>query len=149
MLHNTTESAVTLTIDGTQGNVELARGTDGRSTTADGVSFIGNFQQFRVTGVEGYAAIRSNGSGAWLSTAGATVGTFRAYLSGVTAEQMARGLTIGDETIVAGIAEMALTQEETVVYDLLGRRMGDASSFRRTGTAPGMYIIDGKKTVVR
>ena len=35
------------------------------------------------------------------------------------------------------------------VYDLLGRRMGDASSFRRTGTAPGLYIIDGKKTVVR
>lgn len=142
LLRNTTDAPVVLSIDGTQGNAELARDGAALTTTADGISFVGSFQQFQVTGSEGYAAFRSNGSLAWLSTAGTTVGSFRAYLSGVTAEQLARGVTIDGETIT-GIVD---NNRETVnnkreYFNLAGQRVAQPRS--------GLYIVNGQKVVVR
>ena len=144
LLHNTTDGPVVLSIDGTQGNTELARGKGELTTTADGTSLVGNFQQFQVTGSEGYATFRSNGSLAWLSTAGTTVGSFRAYLSGVTAEQMAHGITI-DGGLVTGISATS-SEHHYDVFDMQGRRIASAA---HPSLKKGLYIINGKKVVIR
>lgn len=144
LLHNATTAPITLTISNSQGNVELARGTADLTLTAGGISFVGNFQQFQVTGDEGLAAFRSNGSLAWLATAGTTVGSFRAYLSGITAEQLAVGVRIGGETIT-GICNTTRKDNHDAagqdVYTLQGRRVTDPQK--------GIYLIGKKKIVIR
>ena len=142
LLHNTTGAPIELHIDAQQGNVEMARGAEDLKTTADGISFVGNYQQFRVTGSEGYAAFRANGALAWLSTAGTTVGSFRAYLSGITPELMARGVTIDGET-VTGVYRLQDSEAaaQHPVYNLNGQWV--------TAPRKGLYIMNGKKIVVR
>lgn len=155
LLRNTTATPIVLTIDNSQGNVELARAATDLTTTVDNISFVGNFKQFRVTGTEGYAAFRNNGSLAWLSTAGTTIGSFRAYLSGITAEQLARGIVIDGES-VTGIGDAVRLIDngelriENDVYDLQGRRI-NSSKFKvpYSKLNSGLYIVNGKKVVTR
>ena len=145
LLRNTTENPIVLTIDNAKGNMELARAAAEITTIADNIHFVGNFKQFRVTGAEGYAAFRNNGGLAWLSTAGTTIGSFRAYLSGITAEQLSRGLVIDGESITSvGATRLIENGEwriENYVYDLQGRKVESMRS--------GLYIINGKKVVIR
>ena len=154
LLRNTTEAPIELAINGMMGNIELARSVNERSTTADNVKLVGNFQQFHVTGVEGYAAFRSDGTLAWLSNSGTTVGAFRAYLSGITAEQLTRGISFDDEEATSIGEELRVKSEEflslesmarnapaAVFYDLQGRKVAQPKK--------GLYIVNGKKVVIR
>ena len=147
LLHNTTEAPIELAINGVNGNIELARGVGERSTAVGDVKFVGNFQQFRVSGSEGYAAFRSNGALAWLDNAGTTVGSFRAYLSGVTQEQLARGIVIdGEATGIRSLTpDPSPKGEGSEYYTLDGRKI----SIGHKPTAKGLYIVNGKKVIVK
>lgn len=143
LLYNAGTAYVTLSISGVAGNVELARGRAELTTAKDNVSFVGNFRQFRASGSEGYAAFRPNGQLAWLSNSGTTVGSFRAYLDGLTVAQAAQlfvgGTTsIEDVNIPSGTSRPA---DAPVYYDFSGRRVEHP--------AKGLYIVNGKKVVVK
>ena len=143
LLYNAGTADVTLSISGVAGNVELARGRAELTVTKDNVGFVGNFRQFRASGSEGYAAFRPNGQLAWLSNSGTTVGSFRAYLDGLTVAQAAQlfvgGTTsIEDVNIPSGTSRPA---DAPVYYDLSGRRVEHP--------AKGLYIVNGKKVVVK
>lgn len=141
LVRNTTDAPVTLSINAVQGNVELARAGVDMKNSVGNVDFIGNFQQFRVTGDEGYAAFRTSGQMAWLSNAGTTVGSFRAYLAGLTSAQMARGITVDG---VTSIIQSSLTpQSSDMWFSLDGRRISGRP------TVKGVYINNGKKVVVK
>ena len=141
LLCNATDGPVQLRIEEVSGNVELARAADEMQTTVENVGMRGNFQQFRVTGSEGYAGIRATGGMAWLSHGGATVGSFRAYLTGLTEEQMARSRgSIWIDDVPVGIAVTETdgpTGEAPVFYNLAGQRVAHPTR--------GIYIVDGKK----
>lgn len=140
LIRNTSESPVTITINASAGNTELARGKADLTVKIGDVSFLGNFHQFHVTGSEGYAAFRPTGQMSWLSNAGATVGSFRAYLSGITAEQMARGINIeGDATGIGIITRGSIVNNR--YYDLQGREVKNPRK--------GIFILNGKKVIVK
>ena len=153
LLRNDGTTPVTLTIDGTAGNVELARGRAQLTSTVGNVSLVGNFQLFRVNGTEGYAAFRANGQLAWLSNSGTTVGSFRAYLSGLTAEQAAQVFvdgTTGIDNVNVNVNPnpnpnannaQPSTLHAQPYYDLSGRRVEHPTK--------GVYIVNGKKVVIR
>ena len=149
LVRNTTNAPVTLTIDAVAGNMELGRGAADLKKTVENIDFIGNFKLFQVTGTEGYAAFRSNGQMAWMSNAGTTVGSFRAYLAGVTSGQMARGVIIDGVTGIDNNVRFDNLQTDKVSdvwYDLQGRKIVKPSN----GQMPrGIYIHQGKKVVVR
>ncbi len=140
LLHNATSSDIVLSIDGTKGNVELARGVEDRMTTVGDVRFIGNFQRFAVNGTEGYAAFKSTGQLAWLNTEGAVVGSFRAYLADVPAG--ARVLFDGVTAIER--LELKAPWTDGCYYDLRGRRLGASRPSQK-----GIYIYQGKTVVVK
>ena len=154
LLRNTTEAPIELAINGMMGNIELARSVNERSTTADNVKLVGNFQQFHVTGVEGYAAFRSDGTLAWLSNSGTTVGAFRAYLSGITAEQLTRGISFDDEEATSIGEELRVKSEEFLSLESMARHAPAAVFFDLQGRKvaqpkKGLYIVNGKKVVIR
>jgi hypothetical protein len=154
LLRNTTEAPIELVINGMMGNIELARSVNERSTTADNVKLVGNFQQFHVTGVEGYAAFRSDGTLAWLSNSGTTVGAFRAYLSGITAEQLTRGISFDDEEATSIGEELRAKSEEFLSLESMARHAPAAVFFDLQGRKvaqpkKGLYIVNGKKVVIR
>ena len=142
LLYNSTGSDVTLSINGEDGNVELARGINDLTTTVDGVRFIGNFQRFAVNGTEGYAAFKSNGNLAWLSNAGAVVGSFRAYL----ADAPAAARVLLDGAVITAIERLTLSSPWTddCYYDLRGRRLGTSRPQQK-----GLYIYRGKTVIVK
>lgn len=143
LLYNAGTADVTLSISGVAGNVELARDRAELTVTKDNVGFVGNFRQFRASGSEGYAAFRSNGQLAWLSNSGTTVGSFRAYLDGLTVAQAAQ-LFIGGTTSIENIDIPSGTSrpaDAPVYYDLSGRRVEHPTK--------GLYIVNGKKVVVK
>ncbi len=140
LLHNATGSAVELSINGTNGNVELAREAADLTQTVDGVRFIGNFKRFTVSGTEGYAAFKSNGHLAWLNNAGATVGSFRAWLA--DAPQDARLLFDGVTAVER--QELQAPWTDGCYYDLRGRRLGTNRPSQK-----GIYIYQGKTVVVK
>ena len=143
LLRNTTSSDVTLTISNSPGDTFLSRtGTD-LTTTVGGVRFIGNFQQFRVTGGEGYAAFKSDGHLAWLSNAGTTVGSFRAYLADASAD--APVYIDGVVTDIKAVSDSRM-MDDGYVYDLSGRRIEKSGSRK---LSCGLYIVNGKKVVIK
>ena len=154
LVHNNTDAPVTLTIDAVAGNLEFNRGVNERRKTVENIDFIGNFQQFQVTGSEGYAAFRSNGQMAWMSNAGTTVGSLRAYLAGVTTEQMAQAVTLDgiaievtDDVVDALHGIIAPQSNDAPVYTIHGQLVRDSRVDR---TLPkGIYIQNGRKFVVR
>ena len=144
LLYNATEAPVTLTIDGVNGNVEMARGAADLTTAVTGGSMVGNFQQFRVAGTEGYAGIRSTGQLALLSKAGATVGSFRAYLTGNVASAIKAHASIwieGEPVGIASLLEGGIDLETGVFYNLAGQRVKNPSR--------GIYIVNGKKVMLK
>ena len=141
LLYNSTEAPVTLSINGSQGNVELARSNADLTARTDDIRFTGNFQQFQVNVNEGYVAFRPDGFLTSLSIAGTTVGAFRAYLTGITAEQLAGGVTIDGELFTGISAPRQQRADSDVIYSLTGTRV--------TQPRKGLYIINGKKVLVR
>lgn len=143
LLYNAGTADVTLSISGVAGNVELARGRAELTVTKDNVGFVGNFRQFRASGSEGYAAFRPNGQLAWLSNSGTTVGSFRAYLDGLTVAQAAQ-LFIGGTTSIEDVnipSGTSRSADAPVYYDFSGRRVEHP--------AKGLYIVNGKRVVVK
>lgn len=140
LVRNTSTEDVTISINASQGDTFLARGATDLTTKVEDVSLTGNFQQFRVTGSEGYAAFHPTGQMSWLSNAGTTVRAFRAYLSGITEEQLARGINFeGDVTGIETVIRIPLTNNR--YYDLQGREVKNPRK--------GVYILNGKKVFVK
>ncbi|MBP3745796.1 MAG: discoidin domain-containing protein [Prevotella sp.] len=141
VVRNVSGADVTLKIDGTKGNVELGRGVGELTVTKDGVSLTGNFRQLTAADSEGRAALRKNGTVAWLSSGTVAVGAFQAYLSGLTDIQ-SKTLSFGGD-IVTGITEVEGRSRMTdgTVYNLSGQRVAKPST--------GVYIRNGKKMIVR
>ncbi len=138
LLRNTTDAPATLSINAATGNAELARGKADLQTTVEGVAFVGNFQLFRVTGTEGYAAFKSDGQLSWLDNAGTTVGSFRAYLANVTASA---------RTVYVDGVSLKLEETEAAVKD-------DGPYYTLTGLLvqnpqKGLYIKRGKVVHVK
>ena len=152
LLYNSTAANIELNINGKKGNAELGRNVGELSTTVDGVRMIGNYKQFRVTGSEGYAAFKSSGQLAWLSQSGAVVASFRAYLADAPAT--ARIFVDDEPTGIYSIENGQLTIENDV-YDLQGRRVGKWSKANgqwpmvNGQLKPGIYIVNGKKIVIK
>ncbi|MBQ8656597.1 MAG: discoidin domain-containing protein [Prevotella sp.] len=138
LIRNTGSTAMELRVNGTQGNVELARTAAQLTTTVDNVRFVGNFAQFQVTGSEGYAAFKGNGQLAWLNNEGTTVGAFRAYLADVP-----EGARVYVDGTTGVDLNPTLTQEAETWYDLQGRRLGSKP------TRKGIYIRNGRTVVVK
>ena len=145
LIRNITNAAVTLTIDAQKANMELARTTADLKKSVENVDFIGNFQQFQVTGNEGYTAFRTTGQMAKLDNAGTTVGSFRAYLAGLTDSQLAHSALFDGVTGINSIGQQT-DKVSDAWYDLQGRKFVKPSN----GQMPkGIYIHQGKKVVVR
>lgn len=145
IIRNITNAAVTLTIDAQKANMELARTTADLKKSVENVDFIGNFQQFQVTGNEGYTAFRTTGQMAKLDNAGTTVGSFRAYLAGLTDSQLAHSALFDGVTGINSIGQQT-DKVSDAWYDLQGRKIVKPSN----GQMPkGIYIHQGKKVVVR
>ena len=140
LLHNATSSAIVLSINGTKGNVELARGTGELTTTVGAVRFIGNFKRFTVNGTEGYAAFKNTGKLAWLDNEGAIVGSFRAYLA--DAPTGAR-LLFDDVTAIEQV-KVSSPWTDNCYYDLKGHRLSTNRPQQK-----GIYIYRGKTVVVK
>ena len=76
----------------------------------------------------------------------ATVDAFRGYfVTKLSAEERAEKLPIVADDEVTSIAmPMVLPDAEGVIYDLQGRRIS-----AKTGLQKGIYIVDGKKTIIK
>ena len=72
--------------------------------------------------------------GVWLNNA------YKAYLpaSEVSSNVSFYGFRFGEET--TGVAAIEIRNENEVIFDLAGRRVSEI-------TAPGIYIINGKKVI--
>lgn len=140
LIHNNTGTSSVISISHVAGNVVMRDGAG--HTQAGNVTMEGSYRQFSVDGTEGYAAFRSNGQLAWLSNSGTTIGSFHAYLKGVSNEQMSRD-TIASDEVPTGISdERSETKEhKNRIFDLQGRQINNF--------AKGIYVRSGKKMVVR
>ena len=141
-IHNTNASEVVLTAQG--------KGID-LNLTANGAP------KDVVTGIQmqGTAkAVAADGSQFALKdgefhpfNAGATIGAFRVYLTGLTPSGARAIFFDGDVTGINSI-EKGKQKNDDVWYDLQGRRIGQGS-MANGQLKPGLYIVNGKKVIIK
>ena len=108
LIHNNTGTSSVISISHVAGNVVMRDGA-GR-TQAGNVTMEGSYRQFSVEGTEGYASFGTSGQMVWLSNSGTMMGSFHAYLKGVSNEQMSRD-TIASEVPTVISDERSETKE--------------------------------------
>ncbi len=111
------------------------------SEQVDG-DFVGTYSKIEGT-LEGYYGLHPDGSGFGVATATASVAPFRAYIN--TSEVSAAPLKVihGDGDVTTGItaADAETNINSEVYYNLAGQRVAQPHK--------GVYIVDGKKIVIK
>lgn len=116
------------------------------STTVTGAEFIGLYTTQTLTAPNKKQLFLQNDKFYYPGTSDATLNAFRAYFS-VTADvpeaAASRGIEIDIDGVSTGIdfIENKATGEVKVIYDLSGRRVAHP--------AKGLYIVNGKKVVIK
>lgn len=111
---------------------------------ADGWNFYGNLYESKTkTFANDPGMYFISGDKFWHATGTLTIDAFRAYFSATAAPQAARFRigTADTDGIEAITADEADTQ---VSYDMMGRSAG-----RQGSLTPGIYVINGKKTLIK
>ena len=135
ILHNTTGAPVDIASNNTKGDLNLTANGAG-AEIASGVRQIGTARFFEATGSE-YAL---QGGSLKKFNAGAKIGAFRVYFTGLTGTDARVLFDDGDTTGISQIEKMRDGENEKF-FDLQGRRVAQP--------AKGLYIVNGKKVVIK
>ena len=121
-------------------NVTIEPTTGDLTTTVDGVSHIGSYSELTVTDAYGYAG------GQFVQAGTGTVKPFRTYITipaGSAAAPKAFDIHFADTE--TGIATIVTDSKDQNVYNLQGVRVANSLN----GLTKGIYIVNGKKTVIK
>jgi hypothetical protein len=110
----------------------LLKGTTVKTNIKDDAYVLGN-----ANGIGMYIAEKNQNEGAaWLNNA------FKAYLPAPANAQGVKSYSLRFEDGTTGIEGVEVENEVKAIYDLTGRRV-------EAITAPGIYIVNGKKVLVK
>lgn len=121
-------------------NVTIEPTTGDLTTTINGVSHIGSYAELTVTDAYGYAG------GQFVQAGKGTVKPFRTYITipaGSAAAPKAFDIHFADTE--TGIATVVTDSKDQNVYNLQGVRVAKSLN----GLPKGIYIVNGKKTVIK
>lgn len=121
-------------------NVTIEPTTGDLTTTVNGVSHIGSYAELTVTNAYGYAG------GQFVQAGTGTVKPFRTYITipaGSAAAPKAFDIHFADTE--TGIATVVTDSKDQNVYNLQGVRVAHSLN----GLPKGIYIVNGKKTVIK
>lgn len=121
-------------------NVTIEQTTGDLTTTVNGVSHIGSYAELTVTGAYGYTG------GQFVKAGKGTVKPFRTYITipaGSAAAPKAFDIHFADTE--TGIATVVTDSKDQNVYNLQGVRVAKSLN----GLPKGIYIVNGKKTVIK
>ena len=121
-------------------NVTIEQTTGDLTTTVNGVSHIGSYAELTVTDAYGYAG------GQFVQAGKGTVKPFRTYITipaGSAAAPKAFDIHFADTE--TGIATVVTDSKDQNVYNLQGVRVAKSLN----GLTKGIYIVNGKKTVIK
>lgn len=121
-------------------NVTIKPTTGDLTTTVNGVSHIGSYAELTVTGAYGYTG------GQFVKAGTGTVKPFRTYITipaGSAAAPKAFDIHFADTE--TGIATVVTDSKDQNVYNLQGVRVAKSLN----GLTKGIYIVNGKKTVIK
>ena len=142
VLHNTTGAAVTITTSNYKGDLNLTANGAG-TEIASGIMQIGTFKAVAADG--SLFALKDGEFHPF--NAGATIGAFRVYLTGLNPSGARAIFFDGDVTGINSI-ENGKQKNDDVWYDLQGRRIGQGS-MANGQLKPGLYIVNGKKVIIK
>lgn len=121
-------------------NVNIEPTTGDLTTTVDGVSHIGSYAELTVTDAYGYAG------GQFVKAGKGTVKPFRTYITIPTGSAAApKAFDIHFADTETGIATVVTDSKDQNVYNLQGVRVAKSLN----GLPKGIYIVNGKKTVIK
>lgn len=121
-------------------NVNIEPTTGDLTTTVNGVSHIGSYAELTVTNAYGYTG------GQFVKAGTGTVKPFRTYITipaGSAAAPKAFDIHFADTE--TGIATVVTDSKDQNVYNLQGVRVAKSLN----GLTKGIYIVNGKKTVIK
>ena len=151
ILHNTSNESATLTCGSETGDFNLTPST--KTVTAKNVIFHGNYKEVNGTGVE-YALQNASADDNNTLTLrkvgeGATIGTFRAYFT-LANDQDAKEISFKFEDELTAIKDINVEDAAKVnnIYSIDGKLV-KANATSTNGLAKGVYIINGKKYIVK
>ena len=107
-------------------------------TTVAGYTHIGTYEI--LTGLTGYGYSGGN----FVHTTSGTLKPFRTFVTAPSGESL-KMLQIDIADDLTGIDEVETEQKDSAVYDLQGIRV--SSNLR--GLAKGVYVVNGKKVIVK
>ena len=142
VLHNTTGAAVIITTSNRKGDLNLTANGAG-TEIASGIKQIGTAKAVAADGSQ--FALKDGEFHPF--NAGATIGAFRVYLTGLTPSGARAIFFDGDVTGINSI-ENGKQKNDDVWYDLQGRRIGQGS-MANGQLKPGLYIVNGKKVIIK
>lgn len=137
VLHNTTEEAINLVVDGT-GYLYLEGEKDAVAIGETSVSSVGTIQTIKCDGSQ-YAL----SGGELKQIINGNIGAFRVYFTGLTSTGARAIFNDGDETTAIGTikANGEVDIQSADIYNLNGQRVARP--------AKGVYIVNGKKVIFK
>ena len=143
ILHNTTDAPVEIVSDITKGgDLNLTANGAGAEIGTSGVRQIGTARYVEATGTE-YAL---QGGALKKFNAGATIGAFRVYFTGLTGAEARATFDDGEVTGIRNLTpDPSPKGEGSEYYTLDGRKI----SIGHKPTAKGLYIVNGKKVIIK
>ena len=143
ILHNTTDAPVEIVSDITKGgDLNLTANGAGAEIGTSGVRQIGTAHYLEATGAE-YAL---QGGALKKFNAGATIGAFRVYFTGLTGSEARATFDDGEVTGIKSLTpDPSPKGEGSEYYTLDGRKI----SIGHKPTAKGLYIVNGKKVIIK
>ena len=136
ILHNTTDAPVVIASNNTKGDLNLTANGAGAEIGTSGVRQIGTAHYLEATGTE-YAL---QGGALKKFNAGATIGAFRVYFTGLTGTEARAFFDDGEVTGIKNLTP-ALSKGEGACFDLQGRKVAQPTK--------GLYIVNGNKVIIK
>jgi hypothetical protein len=136
ILHNTTDAPVVIASNNTKGDLNLTANPAGTDIATSGIIMHRTGRAIEATGAE-YAL--QDGKLKKFN-AGAKIGAFRVYFTGLTGTEARAFFDDGDAT---GISNLTISSksEKNEYYTLDGRKVSQPQK--------GLYIVNGKKVVIK
>ena len=136
ILHNTTDAPVVIASNNTKGDLNLTANPAGTDIATSGIIMHRTARAIEATGAE-YAL--QDGKLKKFN-AGAKIGAFRVYFTGLTGTEARAFFDDGDAT---GISNLTISSksEKNEYYTLDGRKVSQPQK--------GLYIVNGKKVVIK
>ena len=136
ILHNTTDAPVVIASNNTKGDLNLTANPAGTDIATSGIIMHGTARAIEATGAE-YAL--QDGKLKKFN-AGAKIGAFRVYFTGLTGTEARAFFDDGEVTGIKNLTP-ALSKGEGACFDLQGRKVAQPTK--------GLYIVNGKKVVIK